>query len=86
MIETYAIAVGGLIVVGAVLGILLIRALGARSQRTHRVATNHFDTITVRPRAVRSARVVTTYTGSPRVAISRQPELTLARRAAAARS
>ena len=91
MIETYAIVAGALIVVGAFLGVLVIRALGARSQKAHRVPINHFDQIAVEPRPVpnaveplpvRNADVVI-YPGSPRVAIARQPELTLAGRAAA---
>src|SRR5712691_7605298 len=100
MIETYAIVAGALIVVGAFFGVLVIRALGARSQKAHRVPINHFDQIAVEPRPVpnaveprparnaveplpvRNADVVI-YPGSPRVAIARQPELTLAGRAAA---
>ncbi len=75
MIEAYAIAAGALIVIGGFLGILGIRALGARSQKANRVAaTTHFDAITIGPRAVRSAEVVT-YPGSPRVGVTRHVEL-----------
>lgn len=76
MIETYAIAAGALIVIGAFLGILVIRGLGARSQRTHSVAVNNFDRIAADPRAARSADVII-ISGSSRAAVTRQPQLTL---------
>lgn len=81
MIETYAIAAGALIVIGAVLGIFVIRALGARIQRSHRAAVAHFDRIAVTPRTARNADAVV-ISGSPRPSITRQPQLTLAGRAA----
>ena len=82
MIETYAIAAGALIAVGAFLGVLVIRALGARSQRAPSVAVSHFDRVAVGSRTVRSADVVI-ISRSPRAAITREPQPTLARHTAA---